>query len=66
MTLPTGARIFLATIIAAGTAILMVSLHAMVLFALAGFLFGRPWTARIVPALLGLTLVAIGARSGPQ
>ena len=31
MTLPTSARVFVATIIAAGTAILMVSLHAMIM-----------------------------------
>jgi uncharacterized membrane protein len=38
----------------------LTALHATVLLALAGFLSGRVWAARIVPALLGLTLIGIG------
>ena len=38
----------------------LMAFHATVLFALLGMLAGRPWTARIVPALLGLTLMGIG------
>src|SRR5262249_7773496 len=38
----------------------VVGLHVLVLLALLGLLSGRAWTARLVPLMLGLTLVGIG------
>lgn len=38
----------------------LTALHATILLALVGVLSGRTWAARIVPALLGLTLMSIG------
>jgi uncharacterized membrane protein len=38
----------------------LTAMHATVLLGLAGSLSGRPSAARIVPSLLGVTLIAIG------
>jgi uncharacterized membrane protein len=40
--------------------LLVVGLHAVVLAALAGLLWGRDWAALIVPVMLGLAMIAIG------
>jgi uncharacterized membrane protein len=38
----------------------LIGVHATMLVGLVGLLQGRPWAARIVPALLGLTMIGIG------
>ena len=38
----------------------VIGLHAMVLFAMLGLLFGRAWIAHVVPLMLGVTVVSIG------
>lgn len=35
-------------------------LHATVLAALLGLLWGRPWAAQLVPVMLGLTMIGVG------
>jgi uncharacterized membrane protein len=61
-----GARASDAGVIAVCDAIMLrlsafvVSVHAAVIFGLLGLLWGRGWTARMVPIMLGLTLVGIG------
>jgi uncharacterized membrane protein len=41
-------------------AALVTGVHAIVLAAVLGWLSGRPWAARIVPIMLGLTIIAVG------
>jgi hypothetical protein len=38
----------------------LIGVHATALFGMAGMLRGRPWAARIVPLMLGLTMVGVG------
>jgi uncharacterized membrane protein len=38
----------------------LIAVHATVLIGLSGLLRGRPWAARIVPVLLGFTMIGIG------
>jgi len=38
----------------------LTGVHATVLLGLSGLLWGRAWVARIVPALVGTTLIAVG------
>jgi uncharacterized membrane protein len=38
----------------------LMGVHAIVLIGLLGMLRGMPWAARLVPALLGLTMIGIG------
>jgi uncharacterized membrane protein len=40
--------------------LLAVGVHAMVLAGLLGWLWGRPWTAQIIPLMLGATLMGVG------
>lgn len=38
----------------------LIAVHAVALTGIAGILRGHPWAARIVPVLLGLTLIGVG------
>jgi uncharacterized membrane protein len=46
--------------IIARIALFVLGVHAAVLAGLLGLLSGRDWTARIVPLLLGVTMIAVG------
>jgi uncharacterized membrane protein len=46
--------------ILARVAVFVLGVHAAVLAGVLGLLFGREWAARIVPVMLGLTLIGVG------